>query len=122
MMPYADSIHIIIPKRIRLGYTEERIIQLFSDIKKQFFDFKRFSKINIDNCIKPFIYPFSELVSYCEYARGIISMDSFGGVSFCAFDKPFTIVNNSLEFITAVKNRYKTCLEKPVKRCPFIYI
>ncbi len=120
MSPNVDSIYLIVPKLVQLDFTKEELIEFLSKIKNYFISFETFSKINIDNCIKPFIYPFSELVPYCERGRSLIFINSWGEVSYCAFDVPFTKVDSDIEFINVVKNRYRKDLQEPVRICPFI--
>lgn len=117
---YADSIYLIVPKLIQLDFKKEQLIGFLFKVRSQFMNFETFVKINIDNCIKPSIYPFSALVPYCERGRNLISMNPFGGLSYCTFDTPFIEVNNDIEFIKVVNDCYKKHPQGFTKRCPFI--
>lgn len=121
MLRHSDTVYLILPKLIPLDFTVDRFLGFLAEIEPFFMNFETFTRVHLDNCVKPSIYPFSEIVPYSECGTSLISINPYGEVSFCAFEEPFLRLNEAVELKRAINEYYIHCPQRKRNRCPFIW-
>lgn len=120
ILAYSDTAYLIIPKLAPLDVTISDLLDFLNQLTPFFDNFETFKRVYLDNCLKPIVYPFSEIHPYCERGVNIVSVNSYGEVSFCEFDEPFAKLQDAEDFEGVVRKHYQMHPQEKTFACPYI--
>lgn len=120
ILGYSDTAYLIIPKLAPSGVTISELLDFLNQLTPFFENFETFKRVYLDNCLKPIVHPFSEIYPYCERGVNIVSVNSYGEVSFCDFDEPFARLQDATDFEGVVRKYYQMHPQEKTSICPYI--
>jgi len=116
----ADQVYLVVPKHYPLDFTRNDLLKLFDRIAPVWENPDRFFRLQIDNCIRPEVFPWNQLTPNCEWGENLVNILPDGGLTLCPMDKPQVHLESSNEFLPAINRYYIAERRKTRSRCPFI--
>lgn len=116
----ADQVYLMIPKHFKLDFTREDLLSFFDRISSIWEHPDRFFHLQVDNCIRPEVFPWNQLNPNCEWAENLVNILPDGGLTLCAMDIPQAQLDSSGEFLAAINRYYVEQRQESRSRCPFI--
>jgi len=116
----ADQVYLVIPKHYNLDFTREDLLAFFDSISSIWEHPDRFFHLQIDNCIRPEIFPWNQLTPTCDWAESLVNILPDGGLALCPMDIPQVQLDSSGQLLDAINRYYVEQRQQTRNRCPFI--
>ncbi|MBN1479672.1 hypothetical protein JXA70_05330 [candidate division KSB1 bacterium] len=120
LLRHADSCYLLLPKCYPTDFSR----QDFYDFLKWFLlfiqNFTIFSKVHLDKCIRPYIFPFSEVYSNCQDCFQSVTIGPGGEIGYCTYEFPYAVLEKPVNFLKILRqmvdvksagamDRYEAC-------------
>jgi hypothetical protein len=115
-----DQVNLIIPKHHPLDFSRADLLAFFERIAPIWEEPDRFFHLQLDNCIKPEVFPWNQLQPTCDWAERLVNVLPDGGLSLCAMDAPQMHLNGADSFLPGIEHYYLEQRQVGRSRCPFI--
>lgn len=116
----ADQVYLIVPKHYTLDFSREDLLAFFARLSPIWEDPDRFFHLQVDNCIKPEVFPWNQLTPSCEWAENLVNILPDGGLTLCAMDVPQVRLTTSGDLLGTIDRYYIERRHTSRSRCPFI--
>ena len=116
----ADQVYLVVPKHYNLDFKRQDLLAFFESISSIWEQPDRFFHLQIDNCIRPEVFPWNQLSPNCEWAESLVNILPDGGLTLCAMDIPQVRLESSGELLDAINRYYIEQRQQSRNRCPFI--
>lgn len=132
LLEHADSVYLLLPKGYPSDFSRDEFLQFVNWLSPVLTDFELFSRVSLDNCIKPFLRPFSAAYPHCERGHHVVAVGPRGEVGYSVFDDPYAVLRTPEDFTAVVREMFsgQGDWERPAERdaqlceklgfCPFI--
>jgi hypothetical protein len=92
LLARADSVYLLLPKGYRADFSSDEFLQFVDWLFPLLTHFEIFSRVSLDNCIKPFLHPFSTVYTHCERGHDVVAVGPGGELAYSVFDDPYAVL------------------------------
>jgi hypothetical protein len=115
-----DQVYLLIAKHHRLDFSRQELLDFFAGIAPIWEEPDQFFHLQVDNCIKPAVFPWNQLAPTCEWGTNLVNVLPDGGLSLCAMDPPLVHLKQPSDLGGAVKEHYVDRHRHGRSTCPFV--
>lgn len=116
----ADQVYLVVPKHHRLDFSRQELLTFFEAVAPIWEEPDRFFHLQLDNCIKPEVFPWNQLTPTCDWAENLVNVLPDGGLALCAMDEPQTHLNGADKLLPIIHRYYTEQRQNGRAHCPFI--
>lgn len=116
----ADQVYLLVPKHHKLDFSRAELMAFFARTAPIWEEPDRFFHLQLDNCIKPEVFPWNQLTPTCDWGENLVNVLPDGGLALCAMDEPKTHLNGAGALLPVIHRYYTAERQKGRTHCPFI--